>query len=450
MLTNDPENSASAQHVAQIIADGHLPALDADLTRIIASGDPKAIGGWHCLLRGVGAAVKIGALPLPIHHEGALVARIVEVELRGDDWWGLVKACRGSTALREMQEILDRTSLRLREPRVERDGDVVHVMDGDKPAMMMPASVWERLCGLDKATGLRAGPVAMAIGQSSAGQAGVYRVGRATWLRRPEDDPARDALSFLHMAHGDAEAAYTVTKNEAGDVSFLCDGDEKLGLPSDLFQRFAASDPHVAALIESLAASGTEVKTVDKSLMDRVLFGHERIECDAVIEDHVELVTPPGPLEGYPPGAKASAGPVAITLKGPGFRYVLLTGQRDAKENGIYHAIPVESPPGHAFLVGHAAILPPPRPHVSPRFDAPTAILGRSMATGTAIAPGDTVTLPDGRGFVVKGATAGTSPRGAIALSCDGSGDGNVAQGNRRDRRKEAALQRRAARRGKR
>lgn len=67
---------------ALLVAEGNHPAPVADLIT----------PGWHCIARTVGAAVTIGTLPLPVRHEGRIVAQIVEAELRGDDWYGRVEA----------------------------------------------------------------------------------------------------------------------------------------------------------------------------------------------------------------------------------------------------------------------------------------------------------------------------------------------------------------------
>lgn len=73
MLTDRAE-SASAFHLAQLVADGHRPALDAGLATTLADGDQ--ISGWHCLMRGVGASLTIGTLPLPVSQDDVVIERL--------------------------------------------------------------------------------------------------------------------------------------------------------------------------------------------------------------------------------------------------------------------------------------------------------------------------------------------------------------------------------------
>lgn len=74
--------SMAASQIAMLVAEGLRPAL---------ASAPLIGGGWVRITSGLGEAVSFGPPPLPISKDGVLVAQIVEIERRGEDWWGRVE-----------------------------------------------------------------------------------------------------------------------------------------------------------------------------------------------------------------------------------------------------------------------------------------------------------------------------------------------------------------------
>lgn len=111
--------SASAALPAMLVAEGLRPALLPD-------GIDAIRDGWICLTTGLGAAVNFGALPLPVTRDGVLAAEIVEIEQRGDDWWGRVEV-RGENETAKMLERFDDAMLGMHVSRVSVRPDGVNV-----------------------------------------------------------------------------------------------------------------------------------------------------------------------------------------------------------------------------------------------------------------------------------------------------------------------------------